>query len=197
MLKDKSLIDATVTSGHAFGGDYESVNMHSGLMVASEVVGADVAVVSVGPGIVGTETALGHTGMEQGAALSAAGALGGRPIAALRVSFADKRERHHGVSHHSLTALRFGALSRCTVAVPDLEIERLTKVMEQLAESGVAEMHDLRIVDAWETKEVLAKFEIPVTTMGRSVDEDVEFFEAAGAAGLLATRFLYEVDEEE
>ena len=194
-LKAKRLIDGTITCGHAFGGDLESVNIFSGLMAASEVISADVAIVAMGPGIVGTDTVLGHTGMEQGQVVAAVAALGGRPIAALRISFAESRERHRSVSHHSLSALRFGTSARCTVAVPDLEIELLTEVMEDLIAAGIAEMHDVRIVDSWETIASLEKFGIEATTMGRTIQEDSAFFEAAGAAGLLAVQMIYEGED--
>jgi hypothetical protein len=193
-LKDKRLIDATITCGHAFGGDFECVNVYSGLITASEVAGADVTIVSIGPGIVGTGTLLGHTAMEQGQVISAAGALGGRPVAALRISFADDRPRHRGVSRHTLSALRFAALARCTMAVPDLEIEHLTTVMQDLISYGLTEMHDVTIVDAWETQAALEQFELDLTSMGRSVKQDPVFFEAAGAGGLLAGQLIYQTE---
>ena len=117
-LRDRELVDATVTYGHAFGGDYEAVSIFSALAVARHVAGADVAVVAMGPGIVGTNTRLGFSGMEVGPILDAAVALGGLPIACLRVSFADPRARHHGLSHHSRDrpaprVPRAGARSRC------------------------------------------------------------------------------------
>lgn len=190
LLKERKILDATITCGHAFGGDLEAVNVFSGLAAARWVAQADVAVVCVGPGIVGTGTLLGHTGMDQGVALSAAAALGGGPVAALRISFADPRERHRVVSHHSLAALTFGVSPRCMVAVPRLEPDRLEAVLERLARSGVAERHDLRVVDAAETLEALESFELRPTTMGRSVAEDPDFFVAAGAAALVALDML-------
>jgi len=188
------LIDGTVTCGHAFGGDLECVNIFTALLTACDVLSADVTIVAPGPGIVGTQTALGHTGMEQGQVISAAAALGGRPIAVLRLSFADQRPRHVAISQHSLTALRFGALARCTIAVPDLEIEKLHEVMESLAREGLSDIHDTQIVDAWETQLALDKFELAPTTMGRSFEDDPAFFEAAGAGGLWAARLIYEID---
>ena len=193
-LKTRGLIQATVTSGHAFGGDLECVNIFSSLLAASEVLNADVAVVSAGPGIVGTGTLLGHTGMEQGQVLSAAGALGGRPVAALRISFADERPRHNGVSLHCVAALRFGAVARGTIAVPDFEIEKLNQVMGALNKAGLSEMHDIRIVDAWETEPALKEFDLAPKTMGRSFEDDPEFFLAAGAAGLVAGKLIYEIE---
>jgi uncharacterized protein DUF3866 len=195
-LREKGLIDATVTAGHAFGGDYESVNVFSGLVVASEVAGADITIVAMGPGVAGTGTTLGHSAMEQGQIISATAALGGRAVAALRISFADPRPRHRGLSQQTLSALRFGALARCTMAVPDLPVPELTEVMESLIDSGLTEMHDVRIVDAWETIPALEKAGLEsITTMTRSISEDPHFFEAAGAAGLYAGQLLYQTDD--
>ena len=104
-LRERDLLDATVTCGHAFGGDYEAVSVYSALAVARHIIHADAAIVAMGPGIVGTATRLGFSGIEVGSVLDAAIGLGGVPIACLRVSFADPRERHRGLSHHSATAL--------------------------------------------------------------------------------------------
>src|SRR4249919_2509589 len=119
-VRAAGLIDATITCGHAFGGDYEAVSIFSALAVARHVAGVDAVVVAMGPGIVGTNTRLGFSGMEVGGILDAAAALGGVPIACLRVSFADPRERHYGLSHHSSTALRLATRERVTVAAPVL-----------------------------------------------------------------------------
>ena len=59
----------------------------------------------MGPGVVGTGTALGTTALEQAPILDGANALGARSMAVPRISFADPRPRHQGLSHHSLTAL--------------------------------------------------------------------------------------------
>src|SRR6187402_1676933 len=71
-LCDRGVVDATITCGHAFGGDYEAVSIFSALAVARHVAHADVTVVAMGPGIVGTNTRLGFSGMEVGAILDAA-----------------------------------------------------------------------------------------------------------------------------
>ena len=57
------------------------------------------------PGIVGTASRLGHGGLATVTAANAAIALGGRPVIAARVSEADPRERHRGLSHHTQTVL--------------------------------------------------------------------------------------------
>jgi len=104
-MQDAGLVDETITCGQAFGGVLEAVNLYSGLLAARAVACADVAIVAIGPGIPGTSTRYGHSGVAQGQAVNAAAALGGRPVAALRMSFADPRPRHVPVSHQSLTAL--------------------------------------------------------------------------------------------
>ena len=89
--------------------------MHSALLAARHVVDADIAVVAQGPGNLGTGTRWGFSGVAAGEAVNAAAVLRGHPVAALRVSGADPRERHRGVSHHSLTAygrVRAGAGGR-------------------------------------------------------------------------------------
>ena len=85
-LRDAGWLAATITVGQAFGGDLEAVNVHTGLLAAAHVVGADVAVVAQGPGNLGTGTRWGFSGTAAGEAVNAAATLGGRPVASLRVS---------------------------------------------------------------------------------------------------------------
>lgn len=185
-LTDRGLVDVTLTCGHAFGGQLECVNVFSALLAARHVARCDLAIVSIGPGVVGTGTPLGHTGMDQGQSLAAAGGLGGMPVAALRISFADPRPRHQVLSHHSVAALRFGALCRCAVAVPRLAPERARLVAERLEASGIAARHDVEVVDAGDTLEALESQGLAPTTMGRKPAEDPEIFLAAAAAAVLA-----------
>ena len=117
-LREAGWLAATVTTGQSFGGDLETVTVHTGLLAARHVLGADIAVVAQGPGNLGTGTRWGFSGVAAGEAVNAVAALGGRPVASLRVSDADPRERHRGVSHHSLTAYGRVALARADVVVP-------------------------------------------------------------------------------
>ena len=117
-LREAGWLAATVTVGQAFGGDLEAVTLHSGLLAARLVLGCDVVVVTQGPGNLGTGTRWGFSGVAAGEAVNAAAVLRGRPVAALRVSAADPRARHRGVSHHSLTAYGRVALAAADVVVP-------------------------------------------------------------------------------
>ena len=154
-LKARGLLEVAVAADACLAGDVQCVNVYSALgWCAAE--GVDAVVCSIGPGIVGTATALGHGGVAAAIAVNAAAALGGRPVLAPRVSEADPRERHRGVSHHTRAVLDL-----CLVepAVPeDLEPEDWRKACEGL----------------------------PLAHMGRGPDDDPAFFAAAYAAGRLA-----------
>ncbi len=185
-LHERGLVDATITCGHAFGGDYEAVSIFSALAVARHVAGADAVVVAMGPGIVGTNTRLGFSGMEVGSVLDAAVALEGQPIACLRVSFADPRARHEGLSHHTRTALRLACRERVTVAVPVLGGDEDARLRSDLADSGIEERHDLVEVMPPDVLGLLAAQGLKVVSMGRPAADDPALFLAAGAAGALA-----------
>jgi hypothetical protein len=185
-LCELGLVDATITCGHAFGGDYEAVSVFSALAVARHVARADAAVVVMGPGIVGTNTRLGFSGMEVGPILDAASGLGGVGIACLRVSFADGRARHVGLSHHSATALRIAARDRALVAVPRLaKPEHDRRLHADLVAAGIDRRHDLIDVDAPDALALFARHGLHVASMGRPAD-DPALFQAAAAAGALA-----------
>jgi hypothetical protein len=141
-----------------YGGDARCVSVASALLLAAS--GAEVALCSVGPGIVGTGTRFGHGAVSLAEAANVALALGGRPILAARVSDADERERHRGVSHH-------------TRAVLDLT---LGEVEVSSADGG----------EGWRD----ACKGLMLSHMGRGPDEDPAHFAAAYAAGRLARERL-------
>jgi len=187
-LRESGLVDGFVTCGQAFGGELESVTIWTGLLAAREILGADVIVVADGPGTLGTDTRWGASALASGHALNAAEALGGRPVAALRVSFADERERHHGVSHHSITILADVCLIEANVAVPTLEAPERHEVWSALRAADLDKKHRLIEVLGWPAVHVLEERGIEVTSMGRGLEEDPIFFLAAGGAGILAGR---------
>jgi hypothetical protein len=186
-LRDAELLDAVVSAGQAFGGDLESVNVFTGLLAAKVVAGADVILVGDGPGNTGTDTPWGSSALESAMALNAAAILLGRPVAALRVSFADARERHRGVSHHSLTVLGRVTMSPVHVAVPALEDDDQRRAVAE-ALVGVAERHTVVETAGRPALDLLESAGVGADSMGRSVAEDPAFFLAAGAAGVLAGR---------
>lgn len=187
-LKAGGWIDATITVGHAFGGDLEAVNVYSGLIAAKVVTEADVAVVMMGPGGVGTDTPYGFSGIEQGQVINAVGALGGRPIAVSRLSFKDQRRRHFGVSHHTITALGVAALAPADVILAKLGTEQMDIVLADFKRGGIVAKHRLHIIENAITIGALERLGPRITTMGRTVEEEPEFFLTAGAAGLFGAQ---------
>jgi len=180
-LRGAGWLDAVVTTGQAFGGDAEAVTLHTGLLAARHVLGADLVVVAQGPGNLGTGTRWGFSGVACGEAVNAVATLGGRPVAALRVSGADERERHRGVSHHSLTAYGRVALAPAEVVVPLLPGALGERVREQAAVLGGR--HRLVEVDVVGLEAALGRSPVRLSTMGRGLGADPAPFLAAAAAG--------------
>lgn len=189
-LREAGLITGTITCGQAFGGDLEAVNIHSGLLAARTVLGADIAVAAMGPGIVGTGTRFGFSGVEQGEIVNAVHALGGRPVACLRASSADPRPRHRGISHHSLTALGLVALAPAIVPLPAIEEIQLRPLLAQIKDAPGMEKHRIEMRDGSEGLNLLDGLGIKVLTMGRGPAEDPLFFLTAAAAGSAAGLML-------
>jgi hypothetical protein len=154
------------------------------------VHGAELAVASQGPGNLGTGTRWGFSGVAAGEAVNAAAVLGGRPVACLRISEADPRERHRGVSHHSLTSYGRVALARADVVVPDLPGEFGARVTA--AAAPLAARHRLVRVSVAGLREVLRACPVPLSTMGRGLDDDLPYFLSAAAAGRHAALLLGE-----
>jgi Protein of unknown function (DUF3866) len=159
-LKARGLFTTAVAVAPCLEGDVQCVTVYSALAWAAGRF--DVAVCGIGPGIVGTETALGHGGLAAAQAANAASALGGRPVIAVRRSDVDVRERHRGLSHHTEAVIR-ACLGEVQVAWPE-DVD----------------------VAGWEP----ACAGLPLSHMGRGPDDDPSFFRAAYAAGRLARALL-------
>jgi hypothetical protein len=168
-LRVAGLLDGTITIGHAFGGDLEAVNLHSALLAARSALRADACVVAMGPGVVGMGSRFGFSGLEQAANLDAANVLGGQPVAVVRMSVADKRARHRGISHHSQTVLGQATLSQVIVAVPPVPEEWHQSICEQLR---MCSNHRLVVTDGGAGLKLLAAKNINLRSMGRSPDQD-------------------------
>jgi hypothetical protein len=188
-LRDAGWLAGVISTGQSFGGDLETVTLHTGLLAARHVLGADVAVVAQGPGNLGTGTRWGFSGVSTGEAVNAVAVLGGRPVASLRVSQADSRERHRGISHHSMTAYGRVALARAEIVLPELAGEFGLLVAAQAA--SLAGRHEIVSVPVDGLEAALRACPAPLSTMGRGLDADLGYFLAAAAAGRHAGRLLH------
>jgi hypothetical protein len=171
-LKDDRLVQVAIAVSPCLDGDFQAVTIASALAWANGQ-GHDVVVCSIGPGIVGTASTLGHGGLAAAEAASTASALGGVPILAVRYSDADPRERHQGVSHHTRAILEL-----CRDAV-------VAWPMGLSGPDWLAERQDVD-VEGWH--EECAR--LPLSHMGRGMDEDPCFFMVAFAAGRYARSLL-------
>lgn len=180
-LREADWLAGVVTTGQSFGGDLETVTLHTGLLAARHVLGADIAIVTQGPGNLGTGTRWGFSGVSAGEVVNAAAALGGRPVASLRVSDADPRERHRGISHHSLTAYGRVALARADVVLPGGLGSFGDKIAAEAA--ALAGRHTLVTVPVAGLAEALRAVPVRLSTMGRGLDEDLAYFLTAAVAG--------------
>jgi hypothetical protein len=183
------VLAGVVTAGQSFGGDLEAVNLHNGLLAARVALAADITVVSQGPGNLGTGTAWGFSGVAAGEAVNAAATLDGRPVGSLRISAADPRPRHRGVSHHSLTAYGRVALAPADLPVPTgLEPGLAAEVSHALV--PLRARHRIVEVPSGGLDAALRALPVKLSTMGRDLDGDHAYFLAAAAAGRHAAALL-------
>jgi hypothetical protein len=185
-LKSKKLLDLTVTAGHAFGGDLEAVSIPSALLAARQAIEPDLIIVALGPGVVGTGTAFGFSGIEQSWVIDLVSKLHGLAVVAPRISGADSRERHLGISHHSLTILKMAnhsALLGFSRLIPPSLADHIFK---KLQINDLLKEHQWYLIDDPPAEKLFQEHEIKVKTMGRSIQEDPWFFQSTVAAGVLA-----------
>jgi Protein of unknown function (DUF3866) len=212
-LRERDLLAGHLTAGAAFGGEGEAITTIGALQHGLAALGWDAAICGPGPGIVGSSSPLGHGGMFALDSAHAALALDAPTLLVARMSSADSRARHRGISHHTLTVLDL-LLEPVTVALPagmrspvgadlraglgavfggalpsrpalELDVERPARITR----------HDWRraIVDL----PAYAGADLPAETMGRRLTEDPLFFGAALAAGATLAKLTGETDRGE
>ncbi|NUS72759.1 MAG: DUF3866 family protein [Corynebacteriales bacterium] len=183
-----SQLCGTVTVGQALGGDLEAVTLHTGLLAARHVLGAEIVIVTQGPGNLGTGTPWGFSGVAAGEAVNAVAVLEGRPIGALRISQADARGRHNGVSHHSTTAYGKVALAPADLPVPTGLDPTLASMVAKDLEPLIR--HRVVSIASEGLDDILRASPVRLSTMGRGLDADYAYFLATAAAGRHAVNML-------
>jgi hypothetical protein len=163
-LRTQGLLAGHITAGAAFGGEQEAISVEGAIEAAMQQW--EAVIIGPGPGIVGSESTLGHGGMAALESAHAALALGCKPLIVPRMSSGDPRPRHHGVSHHTKTVLEL-LLKPVHVALP----EHQPLPGRHQAVSAAVDLTGYR------------GSALPATTMGRGIDQDGLFFRAALAGG--------------
>jgi hypothetical protein len=167
-LKARKLVETAIAVSPCLDGDVQCVTVAAALAQALPG-GVEAVVCGIGPGIVGTGSRFGHGGLAVSEAANAASALGGSPIVAPRISLADERERHRGLSHHTRSALEL-CLGDIRVAWPQ----------------GLPPPEGIEVVQVDVTGWEEACASLPLSHMGRGPRDDPWFFAGAFAAGRLA-----------
>ena len=177
-LRERGLLAGHITVAPSYGGEHEAISV-AGALDAAGRLGWEAALVGPGPGIIGSDSELGHGGM---AALDSAR----RPSRRYgpgdddrAVSPRPTRESAVNVQPPHLTVLRV-LLAPVDVAVPEGEAEVVAAL------EGAAGSHRLCLapadLDGYEASG------LPASTMGRSLREDPLFFAAPLAAGAALRR---------
>jgi hypothetical protein len=199
-LRARGLLAGHLTAGAAHGGEGEAVTTAGALHHGLRTLDWDAAVCGPGPGIVGSSSPLGHGGISALDSAHTALALGAPTLVVARMSSADERPRHRGISHHTLTVLDL-LLEPVTVALPagirsPVGADLRARLGSVFGASGARLKPQLELdVDRparmarhdWRRAPVdmpayLASG-LPAETMGRMLVEDPLFFGAALAAG--------------
>ena len=179
-LRERGLLCGHVTAAPAYGGEHEAISVAGALDAAASKLGWDAAIAGPGPGIIGSDTRLGHGGIAALDTAHASLALGLPTLISPRLSSADPRERHRPVSHHTLTVLEL-LLGAVEIPVPTNE-----PVPIAILATAAGWRHRLR--EAPVDLAGYAATGLPAKTMGRNLEEDPLFFGAALAAGAALRR---------
>jgi len=195
VLRERGLLHGHVTAAPAYGGEHEALSVAGALDSAAADLGWDAIIVGPGPGIIGSDTALGHGGMAALDSTHAALALGLPTLISPRLSSGDPRERHRGVSHHTLTILDL-LLAPVQIAIPAGDIAAnfaapdgtLTDGTPDEREQAVGTLRSAagsrhHLTEAPADAAAYAASGLPTTTMGRTIEQDELFFLAPLAAG--------------
>lgn len=175
-LRERDLLAGHITAAPAYGAEHEALST-IGALDAACALGWDAVLVGPGPGIIGSDTAYGHGGMSALDNAQAALSLGLPTLLSPRLSSADPRDRHRGLSHHTATILDL------LLAPVDLPVPEAAR--DLFADSRHA-LHPVPVdLTAYEASG------LPGRTMGRELKDDPLFFAAPLAAGtFLASRGL-------
>jgi Protein of unknown function (DUF3866) len=173
-LREHDMLCGHITAGPAYGGELEAISV-PGALDAAAGLGWEGVIAGPGPGILGSETRYGHGAMAALDNAHAALALGMPTLLSPRLSGADSRPRHRGVSHHTATVLEL-LLGGVEVPVPEDE-PALAPALEPLL--GTRHHSSRQPVDL----DGYAASGLPTEVMGRGIDEDPPFFAAALASG--------------
>ncbi|WP_235848936.1 MULTISPECIES: DUF3866 family protein [Bacillaceae] len=176
----------SITTGQAFGGKADAVNVVTGLQYAVKKYPIDTPIlITLGPGVVGSNTHYGYSGLSQANWANYIGALGGKPVWIPRLSEYESRERHRGISHHTLTPLKELTLTESILPLPSGEysdslVSNGIDLIKNQSHIYIKQISEYKLFPLLERVQNLSPF--PLSTMGRTIDKDPLFFLGVAAA---------------
>lgn len=174
-LRERGLLCGHITAAPTYGGEHEAISAAGALDAAARNLEWDAVIAGPGPGIIGSDSRLGHGGIAALDTAHASLALGMPTLLSPRLSSADPRERHRPVSHHTLTVMQL-LLGGVEVPVPSSEPVPIAVLAT--AAGWRHRLHEAQVdLKGYEASG------LPARTMGRTLAEDPLFFAAALASG--------------
>lgn len=190
-LKESGLINSIITTGECYGGDYESINIATGILFGFNRLKSDIIVVCCGPGVAGSSTFYGFSTFDFIGSIYTAKLLGLNPVLIPRISMADKRERHMGLSMQCISILQTLDFSVHLPVYKDREdIAGFNYLYNQLNSCNIINRHNVQIIENEIIKRAMGGLNTDIKVMGRSYTEDPWFFNNCSSAGVYAAELL-------
>jgi hypothetical protein len=182
-LRERNLLCGHITAAPTYGAEHEAISVAGALDAAAGKLEWDAIIAGPGPGIIGSDSRLGHGGIVALDTAHASLALGLPTLLSPRLSATDPRERHRPVSHHTLTVMQ---LLLGGVGVPVPASEPVPIAVLATAAGWRHRLHEASVdLKGYEASG------LPAQTMGRTIAEDPLFFAAPLASGrALAERMV-------
>ncbi|UCZ55277.1 DUF3866 family protein [Bacillus shivajii] len=175
----------SITTGQAFGGQVEAVNIITALQYVMETNRKAATLITLGPGVVGTNSTYGFSGIAQADWANLVRSFHGVPVWVPRLSEVEERSRHHGISHHTLTPLTELTYGNQLLPLPYGEysnqlLEKDMKMIENKPNITVIKRDESLLFPLLRKVQKDAPF--PIKSMGRTLDQDPLFFLGIAAA---------------
>jgi len=188
-IRENRLTDAIITVGQAFGGTHEAINHASAFIYASFALKATIIVAVPGFGLKGTGSKFGHSAIRTAEVLFYAESLGAKAYLVPRVSFADNRERHFGLSHHTSEIAEIKK-NGFYLLIPEINHEAGSIINEKIA--PLKELALCFSINEAAALKVLESHENMLRSMGRGLRDDPYFFIVPFACGYYLGGSAYE-----
>jgi hypothetical protein len=190
-LRSSELINSVITTGECYGGDYESINITTGIIFGFNQLNSDIIIVCCGPGVAGSSTFYGFSTFDFIGLIYISKLLGLCPVLIPRISMAYKRERHIGVSMQSLSILQTIDFPVHVPIYKDNEdIEGFNYIYNQLRDYGIINKHKIQFIDDPVIKKNIDFVDVNTRVMGRTYFEDPWFFNNCSSAGVYSVELL-------